>query len=116
MATWDLPKGCYEYKAALNAGWDENYGKGAAPGGDNIPLELSEDTSVTFFYDHKTHWVSDNVNSILANVPGSYQAAIGCPGDWAPDCLRSLLETRRRRRVYVLTFLVPPGDWEAKVA
>ena len=40
MATWDLPAGNYEYKAALNAGWDENYGQAAAAGGDNITLEL----------------------------------------------------------------------------
>lgn len=81
MATFDLPAGSYEYKAALNGAWDENYGLGAEPGGPNIPLELAEDTSVTFFYDHKTHWVSDNVNSILANVPGNYQDEIGCPGE-----------------------------------
>ncbi|MCD4686468.1 MAG: pullulanase-type alpha-1,6-glucosidase, partial [Anaerolineae bacterium] len=117
MAIWDLPAGSYEYKAALNGTWDENYGAGAEPGGANILLELAEDTSVTFFYDHKTHWVSDNVNSILANVPGSYQATIGCPGDWAPDCLRSLLQDPDGDGVYEFsTFLVPPGEYEAKVA
>ncbi len=111
------PPGSYEYKAALNGTWDENYGTGAAAGGENIPLVLEEPASVTFFYDHKTHWVSDNVNSILANVPGSYQAAIGCPGDWAPDCLRSLLQDPDGDGVYTFsTFLIPPGDWEAKVA
>ena len=81
------------------------------------PWNWTEDTSVTFWYDHKTHWVSDNVNSILANVPGSYQAAIGCPGDWAPDCLRTLLEDPDGDGVYTYsTFLIPPGDYEAKVA
>ncbi len=116
-ATWDLPAGSYEYKAALNGTWDENYGKGAQPGGDNIALVLDSDQSVTFWYDHKTHWVSDNVNSILANVPGSYQAQVGCPGDWAPDCLRTLLEDPDGDGVYTYaTFLIPPGDWEAKVA
>ncbi len=116
-ATWDLPAGDYEYKAALNGTWDENYGLHAEAGGANIPLKLAEDTSVTFFYDHKTHWVSDNVNSILANVPGSYQAAIGCPGDWAPDCLRTLLEDPDGDGTYTFsTFLIPAGDWEAKVA
>jgi pullulanase len=117
MATWDLPAGSYEYKAALNGTWDENYGKGAAPNGENISLVLKEDTIITFFYDHKTHWVSENVNSILANVPGNYQAAIGCPDDWAPDCLRSLLQDPDGDGVYTFsTFLIPPGDWEAKVA
>ncbi|RPI97332.1 MAG: hypothetical protein EHM39_09660, partial [Chloroflexi bacterium] len=37
MATWDLPAGSYEYKAALNGAWDEDYGLGAEPGGANIP-------------------------------------------------------------------------------
>ncbi len=117
MATFDLPAGSYEYKAALNGAWDENYGLAAEPGGANIPLELEEDTSVTFFYDHKTHWASDTVNSILANVPGDYQDEIGCPGDWAPDCLRSLLQDPDGDGVYTFsTFLIPPGDYEAKVA
>ncbi|MBI5960168.1 MAG: pullulanase-type alpha-1,6-glucosidase [Chloroflexi bacterium] len=117
VATFELPAGSYEYKAALNAGWDENYGLHAEPGGANIPLVLDEDKAVTFFYDHKTHWVSDNVNSILANVPGSYQAGIGCPGDWAPDCLRSLLQDPDGDGVYAFsTSMIPAGDWEAKVA
>lgn len=117
MGTWELPAGKYEYKAALNKKWDENYGLHAKAGGDNIPLELKDTTKVTFFYDHKTHWVSDNVNSILANVPGSYQAAIGCPSDWAPDCLRTLLEDPEGKGIYTYsTFLIPAGDWEAKVA
>ncbi len=117
VGTWDLPAGTYEYKAALNKAWDENYGLHAEPGGANIPLALAEDTKVTFFYDHKTHWVSDSVNSILANVPGSYQAAIGCPSDWAPDCLKTLLEDLDGDGVYTYsTVLIPAGDWEAKVA
>lgn len=41
-ATWELPAGSYEYKAALNGTWDENYGLNAAPGGANIPLVLDE--------------------------------------------------------------------------
>lgn len=117
IATFELPAGSYEYKAALNGAWDENYGLGAEPGGPNIPLELAEDTAVTFFYDHKTHWVSDTVNAILANVPGNYQDEIGCPGEWAPDCLRSLLQDPDGDGVYTFsTFLIPAGDYEAKVA
>jgi hypothetical protein len=80
-----------EYKAALNDSWAENYGLNAQPNGANIPLNLAAPTSVKFYYDHKSHWVTDNVNRI-ATAPGSYQSEIGCSGDWQPDCLRSWLQ------------------------
>ena len=116
-ATWDLPPGDYEYKAALNASWDENYGAHAEPGGDNIPLSLTEETSVTFFFDHKTGWITDSVNSVVANVPGDFQSEIGCPGDWQPDCLRTWLQDPDGDGVYTFsTVAIPAGDYEAKVA
>ncbi len=90
--TLELEAGSYEYKAALNGTWDDNYGLNAKYYGDNIPLEVAEDGPVTFWYDHKTRWVSDSINSLIANVPGDFQDEIGCPGDWQPDCLRSLLQ------------------------
>ena len=37
QGTFSLPAGNYEYKAALNDSWDENYGLHAVPGGSNIP-------------------------------------------------------------------------------
>jgi len=123
VATWDLPAGEYEYKAALNASWEpENYGLGAVEHGDNIPLVLAEDTTVTFFYNNKTHWVSDSVNSIIANVPGSFQSELGCPaeandGDWEPPCLRTRLEDPDGDGVYLYyTNALPAGDYELKVA
>ena len=42
--TWELPAGEYEYKAALNGTWDENYGQGGVPGGANAALTLAADT------------------------------------------------------------------------
>ena len=68
-------------KAALNDSWDENYGAGAVRDGPNIPLGLGADTDVKFFYDHKSHWITDNVNSIVATVPGSFHSELRCPGD-----------------------------------
>src|SRR3954468_17562806 len=53
QGTFALPSGSYEYKAALNDSWDENYGLHAQPGGANIPLPLSTSASVKFYYDHK---------------------------------------------------------------
>lgn len=61
--TFSLPAGEYEYKMALNADWAENYGAEGARDGANIPLVLTEDTDVTFTYDHNTHAVTDSVNN-----------------------------------------------------
>jgi hypothetical protein len=83
-----IPASNWEYKAALNDSWDENYGADATPDGSNIGLNLASQTTVKLYYDHATHWVTDNVNSIIVTAPGSYQSEIGCPGDWQPDCLR----------------------------
>src|SRR5438552_16867818 len=65
--SWALPAGGYEYKAALNDSWDENYGLHAQRDGANIPLNLPGATSVKFYYDHRTHWVTDNYNSVIAS-------------------------------------------------
>ena len=117
IATFDLPAGTYEYKAAHNGSWDDNYGLNAEYYGENIPLELAEDGSVTFWYDHKTRWVSDSINSLIASVPGSYQDEIGCPGEWAPDCLRSMLQDPNGDGIYTfITAAIPTGEYEAKVA
>ncbi len=117
IATFDLNAGNYEYKAALNGSWTDNYGLNAEYHGPNIPLRLEEGGPVTFFYDHKTRWVSDSVNSLIATVPGSYQPAVGCAAEWAPDCLRSLLQDPDGDGIYTfVTALIPAGSFAAKVA
>ena len=52
QGTWTVPAGSYEYKAALNDSWDENYGVHATPGGANIHsrlarIHLSSSTTTT---------------------------------------------------------------------
>jgi maltose/maltodextrin transport system substrate-binding protein/arabinogalactan oligomer/maltooligosaccharide transport system substrate-binding protein len=117
QAAYDLPAGDYEYKVALNGTWDENYGAGGEQDGANVTLSLAEDTHVFFFYDPVTHYVTDSVNSLIVTAPGSYQAAIGCAGDWAPDCLLSWLEDADGDGVYTLTTTtIPAGDYEVKAA
>jgi pullulanase-type alpha-1,6-glucosidase len=111
QGTFALPAGSWEYKVALNDTWDESY-----PGA-NIPLSLGADTDVKFYYDDKSHWVTDNVNSVIATVPGSFQSEIGCPGDWQPDCLRSWLQDMDGDGIYSFTTdQIPAGSYEAKVA
>ena len=36
QGTFSLPAGSYEYKAAIDDSWDENYGANAVPGGANV--------------------------------------------------------------------------------
>ncbi len=80
------------YKAALNGSWTENYGENAAPGGPDIPLVLDEPTQVKFYYDHKTHWITDSFNSPIVVAMGSFQTQIGCLEDNDATCLRSWLQ------------------------
>lgn len=114
---FDLPAGNFEYKAALNDSWTENYGANAQRDGANIPLSLSAARSVKFYYDHETHWITDNVNTVIATVPGSFQSEMGCSGDWQPDCLRSWLQDPDGDGTYeFVTTALPAGNYEAKVA
>jgi hypothetical protein len=112
------PPAAYEYKVALNGTWDVNYGLHAEQNGANIPLSTTTaPQNVAFYYDHKTHWVTDNVSSIIATVPGSFQSELGCSGDWDPSCFRSWLEDVQGSGVYSFsTNLIPAGSYEAKVA
>jgi pullulanase len=112
------PAGAYEYKVALNGSWDVNYGLHAQQNGPNIPLATgASPQSVTFYYDHKTHWVTENVSSIIATVPGSFQGEIGCSGDWDPGCFRSWLQDVQGSGIYSFsTNAIPAGSYEAKVA
>ena len=117
QAVFALPAGNWEYKAALNDSWDENYGANAQPNGNNIPLFLGAGATVKFYYDHETHWVTDAVNARIVTAPGSYQSELGCPGDWQPDCLRSWLQDPDGDGIYVLeTDQIPAGSYEAKAA
>src|SRR5215213_1722927 len=111
--TWTVPAGSWEYKAPLNDNWTESYGLN----GQNIPLNLGASASVKFYYDHKSHWVTDSVNSRIATAPGSYQDEIGCSGDWQPDCLRSWLQDPDGDGTYTFTTTaIPQGSYEFKVA
>ncbi|UKA54795.1 alpha amylase C-terminal domain-containing protein [Arthrobacter sp. FW305-BF8] len=55
--TAELPAGQYEFKAAINGSWDENYGQDGAPNGSNIVLN-HDGGPVTFRYSHTTHVIT----------------------------------------------------------
>jgi len=115
QGTWSLPAGSFEYKAALNDGWAESYGLHTGPG--NVPLALGNPGEVKFYYDHRSHWVTDNKTSLIAVAPGSFQSELGCAGDWDAGCLRSWLQDPDGDGIYgFVTTALPAGNYEAKVA
>ncbi|MCC6458018.1 MAG: pullulanase-type alpha-1,6-glucosidase [Caldilineaceae bacterium] len=114
---FDLPAGSFEYKAAINGTWDENYGANATPNGPNIPLTLDAAETVKFYFDPATNWITSNRNHTIAVVAGDFQSEQGCPGDWQPDCLRSWLQDIDDDGIYRFsTTSLPAGSYEAKVA
>jgi hypothetical protein len=113
--SFTLPAGPYAYKAALDRAWTENYGERGVRDGANISYET--DGSVTFYYDHATHWVTSDEETEIITVPGSFQSELGCPGDWQPDCMRPWLQDKDGDGVFALaTTRIPAGTWEFKVA
>lgn len=137
-ATWFLTAGSYEYKAALNGTWDDNFGLLGEYYGPNIPLEVPEDMEVTFTYNHNTYLVTDSINNHEApagatggssgsapapvtqpdfvTIPGTIQSVLGCPGDWAPDCEATFLTFDEEDNIWHGEFILPAGEYEYKVA
>ncbi|RZS90368.1 pullulanase-type alpha-1,6-glucosidase [Motilibacter rhizosphaerae] len=115
-ASFDLPAGSFAYKVAIDDSWDENYGAGASKGGGNIPLVVpAGGKRVTFFYDTRTHWVTDDVSSPIVTAAGSFQSELGCTADWSPDCLRSWLQDPDGDGTYTYsTTSIPAGSYETK--
>ena len=114
--TVTLPAGQYEYKAAIDGSWDENYGAGGAPNGPNVGLDLAAEQEVTFYYDHGTHWVTSDANGPIVTAAGDFQSELGCPADWSPDCLRSWLQDPDGDGTYTFTTdAIPAGSYATKV-
>jgi hypothetical protein len=114
--TFPVPAGTYQYKAAINGAWDENYGAGGVAGGSDITY-TSAGGPVSFYYDHATHWVTSDAEGPIVTAPGSFQSELGCPADWSPDCMRSWLQDPDGDGVYTFaTTAIPAGQYEVKAA
>jgi len=115
QGAFTIPTGSWEYKAALNNSWDENYGANATRDGANIPLTLTDTTDVKFYYDDNTHWVTDNQNSVIAVAVGNFQSLLG-GYNWNPSSLVSWLQDPDGDDIYSFSAFLPAGDYEVKVA
>ncbi len=113
----NIPAGNHEYKVAINGSWTENYGANFQQDGPNIGLNLGADRSVRFYYDHKTHYIADNVRNIIYTVPGNFNDDIGCSGDWQPECLRTFMSDVDGDGIFTfVTNAIPVGNYEFKIA
>jgi glycosidase len=115
QGVFSVPAGNWEYKAPLNDSWAENYGAGAVQDGPNIQLNLGAETAIKFYYDHKSHWITDIMNSRIVTSPGNFQSELGCTGDWQPDCLLSWLQDDGGIYTFQTT-AIPAGSYEGKFA
>ena len=120
-ASFDLPKGDWEYKVAIGGTWDVSYGANGTPGGANIAYSTTEAATVTFYYDPATHRVWNTADGPVITLPGSLQSELGCTrgdngGDWAPDCLAPLMVPRGDGTWTYSTDRLPAGSYELKVA
>ena len=117
QGTFSLPAGDYEYKAALNDAWAENYGLHAdrtAPTSRSTchPPRASSSTTTTRATGSPTTTARRSRWPRAASSP-SWAA----PSDWDPGCLRSWLQDIDGDGIYSFeTTALPAGSYEAKVA
>ena len=86
--------------------------------GDAFTLIINGEQSATDALTNGAAQIRDLIGGSAAgmvNVPGSWQAAAGCEGDWDPACEATAL-TDNGDGTYSGTFEVPAGDYEGKVA
>jgi len=85
--------------------------------GDAITLIIQGELSPSEALTNAQNQIEELIGGALAgmvNVPGSWQAAAGCPGDWQPDC--EITALKEVDGLFVGAFKIPAGSYEAKVA
>ncbi len=64
----NVPAANYEFKIAVNAAWDENYGVGGKAGGSNYSVSVPETMDVTIYYSDETHLAVTSLNYEFLDV------------------------------------------------
>lgn len=91
---FSVPPGSWEYKMVINDDWGNGSYAGNHQVNGNTTLDLAAatgNTTVRFYYDHKTHAVLDSVMDKVAVAAGTFQSDLGCSSDWNPACVATLL-------------------------
>ena len=113
--TFSPQAGQYAFKAAINRSWDENYGAGGNRNGSDI-FYSTDGGAVSFYYDHRTHWVTNTELDPILVATGNFQSEMGCSKDNDVDCMRSWLQDPDRDGTYSFTTIaIPAGDYAISV-
>ena len=118
FVTKAIPAGSYEFKAAVGKSWDENYGVGGKPGGDNVKFTVAAaGDEVSFYYDRGAgdNWVASRPDSRIAVLVGSLMSKVG-GADWSPDNLKGWMKDKDGTGVAKIVLKLPAGNYEYKVA
>jgi hypothetical protein len=107
-----LPAGTYSYFAII----DQSLADLAPPGGIGISLSVPSATTVRFYYDQTTHWLTDNINSVIVTLAGDFQSELGCGGDFDPSCMKTWLEDNDGDGIYTLLTSLPANQYSFVVA
>ncbi|NNC06801.1 pullulanase-type alpha-1,6-glucosidase [Corallococcus exiguus] len=114
QGTFNVPAGTWHFKVALDGSLAQTYG---GPGGADVVLTNPSTGAVKFYFDANTHYVTSSRSGTIATVAGTFQSELGCPGDWQPDCLRSMMQDPDGDGIYTfITKAIPKGNHECKVA
>jgi pullulanase-type alpha-1,6-glucosidase len=111
--------GDYAYKVAVNGTWDVSYGAGGVLGGADVAYTVPAGgpADVTFYWDPVSGDFQNTAQGPVVTLPGAYQGAVGCPGDWAPDCLATWAKDPDGDGVYAwATTAIPAGSYQVKAA
>ncbi len=115
--TFDLTAGDYEYKVALNGGWDVNYGAGGVFDGSNEKYSFTGG-NIDFYWDPVTKIFTNTALGKVGVIAGNFQSQLGCEGDndgnWQPWCFGSLATNLGDGKYQFETDKVAAGDYEAK--
>ncbi len=76
---FDVPAGSYEFKVAVNRGWDENYGAGGVLNGTNIPLRIEGPAKLSFSYDDTSHVVTVKPVDLAGSTVTAADKALSSP-------------------------------------
>ncbi len=108
--TFSPQAGQYAFKAAINRSWDVNYGAGGNRNGSDIPY-TTDGGPVSFYYDHRTHWVTNTELDPILVATGDFQSEMGCPADDDATCMRSWLQDPDRDGTYSFSTIdIPAGQ------
>ena len=118
-ASFTLPRGTFEYRVHLDKSDSLIYGKNGVHGANIIPimLTLNKRQTVNFYYDHKTGWITDDINSLILTLPGNFQDKVGCREEWNAQCFRTWMQDLEGDGIYTYeTLHIPSGSWETRIA